>query len=517
MSESFKETLNLLKDFNLDDFSKYTYRGIEKESLRVSGSTISETDHPKSLGSTLTNQFITTDFSEALLELITNKQSSVDASLGQLEDVLNYVYLNCDETIWPSSVPCSIENEDKIRIAEYGSTNSGRLKNLYRKGLSERYGSMMQCVSGIHYNFSLADKFFSRQTAEKNSLKEFKNESYLSLVRNFRRNAWLLLYLFGASPIVPKTFIAGRKNFLEDLNNEDCYLENATCLRMSELGYMSNAQDNLYIAYNNLEEYVENLLFALRKKHPKYEEIGTKRNGEFIQINDSIIQIENEYYSSIRPKRIVGSGERPINILRDKGIEYVEVRCMDNDPFDPLSLSAETSYFLEAYLMTCLVDENYIATKEEIIEIQTNWQNVVKDGRNPDLKILVKGIETPIKEAAKSILEKISTFVASISNQATELKTNLNDTLNLQEKKIENPDLTPSGKILKTIKENNISWTEFNLEISKEHKKYFSQLDKDLTYLENEAEASLTKFNQLEKEKEIPFADFLKNYLNALD
>ena len=114
MSESFKETLNLLKDSNLDDFSKYTYRGIEKESLRVSGSTISETDHPKSLGSTLTNQFITTDFSEALLELITNKQSSVDASLGQLEDVLNYVYLNCDETIWPSSVPCSIENEDKI-------------------------------------------------------------------------------------------------------------------------------------------------------------------------------------------------------------------------------------------------------------------------------------------------------------------------------------------------------------------------------------------------------------------
>ena len=517
MSESFKETLNLLKDSNLDDFSKYSFRGIEKESLRVSGTTISETDHPKSLGSTLTNQFITTDFSEALLELITNKQNSIDASLEQLEDVLSYVYLNCDEIIWPSSVPCAIKNENKIRIAEYGSTNSGRLKNLYRKGLSERYGSMMQCVSGIHYNFSLSDEFFLQLGTEIGSLKEFKNKSYLSLVRNFRRNAWLLLYLFGASPVVPKTFIAGRKNFLKELNNEDDYLEYATCLRMSELGYMSNAQDNLYIAYNNLDEYVENLLFALKKKHPRYEEIGTERNGEYIQINDSIIQIENEYYSSIRPKRIVGSGERPINVLREKGIEYVEVRCMDNDPFDPLSLSSETSYFLEAYLMTCLADESHIASKEEIIEIQTNWQNVVKNGRNPDLKILLKGKEVPIKEAAQAILEKINTYVASISDQAIELKANLSKTLKLQQRKIEDPNLTPSGKILKTLKENDINWTEFNLEIFKEHKKYFSQLNKDLSYLEKEAVASIEKFNELEKEKEIPFADFLKNYLNALN
>ena len=190
---------------------------------------------------------------------------------------------------------------------------------------------------------------------------------------------------------------------------------------------------------------------------------------------------------------------------------------MDNDPFDPLSLSSETSYFLEAYLMTCLADESHIASKEEIIEIQTNWQNVVKNGRNPDLKILLKGKEVPIKEAAQAILEKINTYVASISDQAIELKANLSKTLKLQQRKIEDPNLTPSGKILKTLKENDINWTEFNLEIFKEHKKYFSQLNKDLSYLEEEAVASIEKFNELEKEKEIPFADFLKNYLNALN
>ena len=261
MSESFDETLDLLKDLNLEDFSKHSFRGIEKESLRVSNKTISTTDHPASLGSTLTNQFITTDFSEALLELITNKKNTINSSLKQLEEILNFVYLNCEDTIWPSSVPCTISDEKDIRIAEYGSNNSGRLKNLYRKGLSERYGSMMQCVSGIHYNFSLNDDFFSKLKPENLSLQEFKNESYLSLVRNFRRNAWLLLYLFGASPIVPKSFISGRENFLKDLNDEDCFLEFATCLRMSELGYMSNAQDNLCIAYI-IDEYVENLMFA---------------------------------------------------------------------------------------------------------------------------------------------------------------------------------------------------------------------------------------------------------------
>ena len=203
MSESFKETLNLLKDSDLSDFSKFSSRGIEKESLRVFDKTISLTDHPTSLGSTLTNQYITTDFSEALLELITNKKNSIDESLSELEDVLNFVFKNCSETIWPSSVPCTIEDENKIRIAEYGSSNSGRLKNLYRKGLSERYGSMMQCVSGIHYNFSLNDKFFLKLAPQNTSLQEFKNESYLSLVRNFRRNAWLLQHLeknYGGEP-----------------------------------------------------------------------------------------------------------------------------------------------------------------------------------------------------------------------------------------------------------------------------------------------------------------------------
>ena len=190
---------------------------------------------------------------------------------------------------------------------------------------------------------------------------------------------------------------------------------------------------------------------------------------------------------------------------------------MDNNPFEPLGISAETSHFLEAYLMTCLADENKFASKEEIVEIQTNWQNVVKDGRNPDLNILVNGKEINIRDAANSILEKIKIFNSSITDEADNLKTNIINSIALQEKKIENSDLTPSGKILKIIKDNDMTWTDFNLELYEEHKRYFSSLTKNLSYLEEEAKTSLVKFNELEKEKEIPFADFLKNYLNALN
>ena len=312
MSETFQETLDRFSDLNLLNFFKYSERGIEKESLRVNGSSISTSDHPKKFGAALTNPHITTDFSEALLEVITGKRNKIDDSINDLEMVLAFCHQNTEDIIWPGSIPCSIEDEDQIRIAEYGTSNSAKLKELYRKGLSMRYGSMMQCVSGIHYNFSLSDGFFDIWNGQNGHSKDFQNKKYLSLVRNFRRNAWLLLYLFGASPVVPNSFIGKRKNFLDTLNREDSFLEYATSLRMSQLGYMSEAQDDLHIAYNSLEEYTDNLKLALTKQHPPYQEIGIKDGDDFLQINDCIIQIENEYYSSIRPKRV------DINILKSK-------------------------------------------------------------------------------------------------------------------------------------------------------------------------------------------------------
>ena len=516
MSETFQETLDRFSDLNLLNFFKYSERGIEKESLRVNGSSISTSDHPKKFGAALTNPHITTDFSEALLEVITGKRNKIDDSINDLEMVLAFCHQNTEDIIWPGSIPCSIEDEDQIRIAEYGTSNSAKLKELYRKGLSMRYGSMMQCVSGIHYNFSLSDGFFDIWNGQNGYSKDFQNKKYLSLVRNFRRNAWLLLYLFGASPVVPNSFIGKRKNFLDTLNREDSFLEYATSLRMSQLGYMSEAQDDLHIAYNSLEEYTDNLKLALTKQHPPYQEIGIKDGDDFLQINDCIIQIENEYYSSIRPKRVVGSGERPINILKEKGIEYVEVRCMDNNPFLNSSIDKETAYFIEAFLMTSLMDEEKPCLNKEIKEIQNNWQSVVKEGRKPNLDLKIDGKSTPLKDAANIFLEKMKRFASSIPEDGKNLKENILKSIKTQEEKIINPDITPSGRIMIEMAKNDWTWEEFNKVYFKKNKEFFNEFKKDLSLFDEATKKSFLELKEIESKNEVPFENFLKEYLSSI-
>ena len=516
MTRSLGEALSLLADKGNINLENSISRGIEKESLRVSkDNTISSTDHPSSLGSALTNNYITTDFSEALLELITPTHSSIENVLNNLDEICKFVVEKTPETIWPSSIPCKIETEDSIRLADYGTSNSGLLKTLYRSGLSYRYGSMMQTVSGIHYNFSFSDEFFESIRGEED-LQTFKNKSYLSLIRNFRRNAWMILYLFGSSPVVPKTFITDRKNFLQALNKEDLFLEYATCLRMSELGYMSKAQDNLYIAYNNIDEYLKDLKNALTKEHKRYGEVGVIKDGKRIQINTSIIQIENEYYSSIRPKRVTPPGERPINILRNKGIDYVEIRALDNNSFLPSGIDEDTSYFLEAYLIGCFFGEDKKSTQNEIKELLVNWENVVKEGRNPNLKLLKNKEKLTIKDSGMKVIDSLRNTFDEMPPEMSEYVKKVMKSLDKQEEKLNDASLTPSGQIVDQLKNSDKTWEELNLELAKKHSNSLKDLKKDLNYLLEEAKSSLEKFKQLQNHQEEEFEVYLDKFVNDI-
>ena len=516
MTRSLGEALSLLADKGNINLENSISRGIEKESLRVSkDNTISSADHPSSLGSALTNNYITTDFSEALLELITPTHSSIENVLNNLDEICKFVVEKTPETIWPSSIPCKIETEDSIRLADYGTSNSGLLKTLYRSGLSYRYGSMMQTVSGIHYNFSFSDEFFESIRGEED-LQTFKNKSYLSLIRNFRRNAWMILYLFGSSPVVPKTFITDRKNFLQALNKEDLFLEYATCLRMSELGYMSKAQDNLYIAYNNIDEYLKDLKNALTKEHKRYGEVGVIKDGKRIQINTSIIQIENEYYSSIRPKRVTPPGERPINILRNKGIDYVEIRALDNNSFLPSGIDEDTSYFLEAYLIGCFFGEDKKSTQNEIKELLVNWENVVKEGRNPNLKLLKNKEKLTIKDSGMKVIDSLRNTFDEMPPEMSEYVKKVMKSLDKQEEKLNDASLTPSGQIVDQLKNSDKTWEELNLELAKKHSNSLKDLKKDLNYLLEEAKSSLEKFKQLQNHQEEEFEVYLDKFVNDI-
>ncbi|HCG70603.1 MAG TPA: glutamate--cysteine ligase, partial [Gammaproteobacteria bacterium] len=298
-------------------------RGIEKESLRVrADGALSQRPHPQGMGSALTHRAITTDFSEAQLELITGVHASPEAVLQELSDVHVFVQKHLgDELLWPSSMPCILAaDQAQIPLGQYGSSNIAQAKTVYRRGLGNRYGRLMQTISGIHYNFSVPDALW--QALGKTS-QDSQTEAYFGLIRNFRRWSWLLLYLFGAAPAVCRSFIQGLDHKLDQFNEGTYYLPHATSLRMGRLGYQSEAQSALDVSYNSVADYSRSMRVGLTESYADYQAIQPAANGEYPQLNDAVLQIENEFYGTIRPKRTTRSGERPLSALNERGVEYV--------------------------------------------------------------------------------------------------------------------------------------------------------------------------------------------------
>lgn len=380
-------------------------RGIEKEGLRVKpDGHLAQTPHPTKLGSKLTHPFITTDYSESLLELITDPKASPKDTLTMLRQlhVLVYQALPADELMWPLSMPCMLSADDAdIPLADYGSSNTGRLKTLYRSGLGVRYGRRMQTIAGLHYNLSFGDALFAtwqdKLGEHQESLQDFKNAKYLGLIRNFKRLTGLVLYLLGASPSVCPNFVAGREHDLEPLNEATLYKPAATSLRMGKLGYTNSVQEHLDIRYNHLPEYVDGLRAAIQTPHDGFKALGLNdEEGNPIQINDHILQIENEYYSPIRPKQIAGRGETPTEALERRGIAYVEFRAIDLDPYSDVGIRLSSACFLEVMALYCLLNDSPDLLPDEDEELAINIERVVNEGRREGLQIISDGTEQPL-------------------------------------------------------------------------------------------------------------------------
>src|SRR5690242_7114736 len=384
-------------------------RGIEKESLRVrSDGTLARTPHPQTLGSALTHPHITTDFSESQLELITGVHTDAHACLAELEHLHQFVDARIgDEMLWCASMPCDLPDEHAIPIGQYGTSNVARAKTVYRIGLSHRYGRRMQLISGIHYNFSLPEDAWCACGHDD------ADRAYFALIRNFRRHAWLLLYLFGASPAVCASLVGGRPHPLRELSPGTLYLPFATSLRMSRLGYLSEAQNALHVSYNDLDSYAASLADALVNPYPAYETIGLRDGDGYRQLATSLLQIENEFYSTIRPKRVIRPGERPLHALRERGVEYVEVRVMDLDPFCAIGITPQTVHFLDVFLLHCLLSESPSDTIEEVRAIATNKQEVASRGREPGLR-LQRGAESlELRLWARELLDECGPIAAA--------------------------------------------------------------------------------------------------------
>jgi glutamate--cysteine ligase len=496
-------------------------RGVEKEGLRVDPTGfIAQTPHPATLGHTLTNPQITTDYSESLLELITPVYQSTAAVIHQLENVHNFVQHRLgDELLWAGSMPCRLEGDDSIPIADYGSSHLGQMKHVYRKGLAVRYGRVMQSIAGLHYNFSLPESFWPKWQQllgdDTRSLRDFQSAQYFSLIRNFRRHSWLIMYLFGASPALDASFVDQRRHPLQKTGQRTWSMPYATSLRMGDLGYHNNAQAGLGICFNKLANFINTLDEAIHTPYPPYQEIGMQRDGEFIQLNTNILQIENEYYSSIRPKRTIARGEKSIHALQERGVEYIEVRCMDLNPFQPVGVAQQDLDFLDLFLLYCLTNDSPWIEDAECAEIERNFSLVVNEGRDPALMLSHQGKKVSLQASARQVLEAIQPFVALMNKAAG--ADFYSKPWQEQWKKVESPELTPSAQVAHVMAFEKLEHIDFILELSRKHQEMFKRqpLSKIHEQLFTKmAEQSFKEEQALSSSDSGTFADYLSQYLS---
>jgi glutamate--cysteine ligase len=476
-TDAFSHRLSVLTSGPQRDALTRGLRGIEKESLRVThDGELATTPHSRALGSALTHPSLTTDYSEALLELITPAEHDVAITLEKLDALHRFVYAELgDEILWNNSMPALLPTDDEIPIARYGTSNIGKLKYVYRVGLALRYGRTMQCIAGIHYNYSLNEEVWrllhSDQHSTANAV-DFQSERYLALIRNFRRTNWLLMYLFGASPALDRRFLRERKHTLDTFDADTFYRPYATSLRMSDLGYSNtSAQAALHADYDTLPGYLDALAKAVSQPYPPYEAIGTQRDGEWVQINTNVLQIENEFYSTIRPKRITYPGERPLHALAARGVQYVEVRCMDIDPFEPTGISLETSRFLDAYLLVCALDESAMLPPDAYAEANRNFGLVTMEGRKPGLELTRDGHALTMVDWANELFAKIEAAAATLDSLHGD--DSHARAVAVQRAKLADPSLTPSARVLQTMRDKQQSFLQFGLEQSEAHAAYF--------------------------------------------
>jgi glutamate--cysteine ligase len=520
VSSLVEQRLNRIINANQKDLFTDAQIGLEKESLRVSPEgTIAQTPHPAALGAALTHPYITTDYSEALLELITPPLTSLSAAIDFLKNTHKFVYSKLDnEILWPSSMPCIVTGERSIPIAYYGESHPGKMKRIYRVGLGYRYGRMMQVIAGVHFNYSLSDNFWRLyQDLEKDgsSSQDFISTSYFCMIRNLQRFGWMIPYLFGTSPAVCKSFIDGTAVGLEAFDDFTYYQPYATSLRVGDIGYQNYKEgvSGIKANYDDLDAYIRSLTRAIETPHPEYEKIGVKVGEEYRQLNANLLQIENEYYSTIRPKQIAGREEKPTLALKKRGVRYVELRSLDVNVFHPLGVFEEQLYFLEAFLVFCLLHDSPPISKDERQGIDSNQSITAHRGREPGLVLQKSAQRITLKQWGLDICDAMQNVCAMLDEyKQTDL---YGKALQAQREALLDPSNTPSARVLAEMKANKEAFFPFSMRYARQHHEYFDafELNEDVQQLfENQTRTSIEQQTYLESSDTVSFDEYLANY-----
>ena len=519
MINRYKDKISALKSPQYAPVFTGIQRGIEREALRIDDNgRLSLTPHQSALGSALTHESITTDYSESLLEFITPVSQDIDQLVGHLRDVHSYTLNNIDgELLWPLSMPCVIAKEADIPIAQYGQSNVGQMKTIYREGLRNRYGSLMQIIAGVHFNFSFSDQAWPllQQFCDyKTDEADFRSSSYFSLIRNFHRLGWVIPYMFGASPALCGSFLQDNTPYkFEKLGKGTYYLPFGTSLRLSDLGYTNSEQDNLSICYNNIDNYLESVKVAIATPSQKFAEIGIKTDGKYSQLNCNVLQIENELYAPIRPKRVAKSGQKPSEALAEQGVEYIEVRSLDLNPFSDIGITKTQIRFLDLFLVHCLLWQDSSMTQEQRQQTADNLNRVILEGRAPGLMLTDDQGEISLTAWMERLFDALGSIAQLFDHHLG--GTQYQQCLAELSPMINDPQATYSGQLMALLQEKNLDNTPFGIAQAKMFK---TQLNEaafgTISYqtLEQQAVDSIVKQRELEQQDTLSIDQFLSDY-----
>ncbi len=508
---------------NLDSFLKIG-RGVERETLRYSDDwKIATSPHPQTLGAAFTHQWITTDYAESLLEFITPVSHDVNELLDQLTDIHHYTQSRIgDEKMWPMSMPCYVGDESDIALAQYGRSNAGRMKTLYREGLRNRYGSLMQIISGVHFNFSFPEVFWDQLFGEQSPQQRqaSKSDAYFGLIRNYYRFGWLLPYFFGASPALCRSFVQGRNTKMQfEQINGTYYMPYGTSLRLSDLGYTNSEQNSLDIGFNSLEQYITGVDAAIRTPSEKFAQLGVKVSGEHKQLNSNVLQIENELYAPIRPKRVAKGGEKPLGALKRGGVEYIEVRSLDVNPYSSIGLKKEQILFLDLFLTWCVLSDSEPMDGCELQCWHKNWEAVIQQGRKKGLQLQIgcDGETLSLQEWAKRIFKDFE-LIAEYMDKAKGWDF-YKEALAKFSTWIDDPELTISGQLLEDIKQAK-GITKVGARLGKEYAQSYSKREYRIyseSSLNKEVKRSIEEQHDIEQKDSQDFDQYLADYFAYLN
>lgn len=435
--------LNTIKKlFNKQELLKGNF-GIEREGLRVDyEGKLSTNPHPEVFGYKMKNPYITTDFSESQLELITPTFSTTKETYNFLNALYDIVAMEIkDEYIWPQSMPAIIPEDKDIPIAQFCGCEEGQTARKYREELLLKYGGKRQLISGIHYNFSFNENIIKKlyeNSSKCKDYKTFKDDIYLKVTRNYLRYRWLLIYLLGCTGVVHETYQEECVKQLKEISKGSFSNEGALSYRNSECGYKNKI--DLYPNYNSVKDYVDSI-------------------NKFI--DEDFIDNHKELYAPIRLK--AKDPKSLLNSLMNDGINYLEYRSIDINPFEKGGIALNDLYFMNIFNLFLLIEDesNYENWQQEAL----NNQNIIATHGQNDVELIKDGKSISKVEWGLEILNKIKVI-------NDELQLGYEEIIDDIRKRVEDYKETYTYKIIEKVKEEGYINAHLNLA-----KKY-----KDLAY-----------------------------------